>query len=102
VTTPDRTPLVPNVPGTAEAGLPNYGLSFWYGLFVPAGTPAEIARKLFHATQDVLQRADVKALLAREGADVAPSRSPEEFAAFLEGANRSWAKLVRDAGVKTE
>ena len=102
VTSPNRTPLVPNVPGTAESGLPSYGLSFWYGLFVPVGTPPEIVRRLFDAAQDALQRTDVKAVLAREGAEIAPSRSPDEFAAFLEGDNRFWAKLVKDAGVKPE
>jgi tripartite-type tricarboxylate transporter receptor subunit TctC len=102
VTSPNGTPLVPDVPGTAEAGLPNYSLSFWYGLFVPVGTSPEIVRKLFDAAQVALQRADVKAVLAREGAEVAPSRSPDEFATFLEGDNRFWAKLVKDAGVKPE
>jgi len=102
VTSPERTPLVPNVPGTAEAGLPQYSMSFWYGLFVPAGTPADVTKKLFDATQEVLQRAEVKAALAREGAEVALSKSPEEFAAFLLDDNRFWAKLVKDSGVKAE
>jgi len=102
VTSPNRTPLVPNVPGTAEAGLPSFSLSFWYGLFVPAGTPAEIVAKLFDAAQDALQRADVKAVLAREGTEVALSKTPDEFAAFLVDDGRFWAKLVKDAGVKPE
>ena len=102
VTSPNRTPLVPGVAGTAEAGLPNYSMSFWYGLFVPAGTPPEVVRKVFDAAQETLQRAEVKALLAREGAEVAASRSPEEFAAFLDGDSRFWATLVKDAGVKPE
>jgi tripartite-type tricarboxylate transporter receptor subunit TctC len=102
VTSPSRTPLVPNVPGTEEAGLPAYSLSFWYGLYVPAGTPAEISKKLFDAAQEVLRRPEVSAALAREGAEVAMSKSPEEFAAFLVDDNRFWAKLVKDAGVKAE
>jgi tripartite-type tricarboxylate transporter receptor subunit TctC len=102
VTTPGRSPLVPNVPGTAEAGLPNYSLSFWYGLFVPAGTPPEIMKKLLDAAQDVLQRPEVKAGLAREGTEVALSKSSDEFAAFLAEDNRFWARLVKDAGVKAE
>ena len=102
VTSPNRTPLVPGVPGTVEAGLPAYSMSFWYGLFVPAGTPAEIARKLFDATQAVMQRDDVKAALAREGTEVALSKSAEDYATFLAEDNKFWAKLVKDAGVKGE
>ena len=74
---------MPDVPGMVEAGLPAYSMSFWYGLFVPVGTPPEVTRKLFEAAQQVMQRADVKAALAREGTEVALSKSPEEFAAFL-------------------
>jgi tripartite-type tricarboxylate transporter receptor subunit TctC len=102
VTSPNRTALVPDVPGTVEAGLPGYSMSFWYGFFVPAGTPAEVTKKLFDAVQQVMQRAEVKAALAREGTEVALSRSPEEFAAFLNEDNRFWAQLVRDAGVKAD
>jgi len=69
---------------------------------VPAGTPAEISKKLFDAAQDVLRRPEVSAALAREGAEVAMSKSPEEFAAFLVDDNRFWARLVKDAGVKAE
>jgi tripartite-type tricarboxylate transporter receptor subunit TctC len=102
VTSQNRTPLVPNVPGTAEAGLPAYTMSFWYGLFVPAGTPADITKKLFDATLAVMQRPEVKAALAREGAEVALSKSPEDFAAFLADDGRFWAKLVKESGVKAE
>jgi tripartite-type tricarboxylate transporter receptor subunit TctC len=102
VTSPQRTALVPGVPGTVEAGLPGYALSFWYGLFVPAGTSPEIVKRLFDAAQDVAQRPEVKAALAREGADVVTSKSPDEFATFLVDDGRFWAKLVKEAGVKAE
>jgi tripartite-type tricarboxylate transporter receptor subunit TctC len=102
VTSPTRSPLVPDVPGTTEAGLPSYSMSFWYGFFVPVGTPPEVMKKLFDATQQVMQRPEVKAALAREGTDVAMSRSPEDFAAFLNEDNRFWAKLVKEAGVKID
>jgi len=102
VTSVNRTPLVPGVPGTADAGLPGYSMSFWYGLFAPAGTPADVTKKLFDAAQAVMQRPEVKAALAREGTDVLLSKSPEDFAAFLGEENRFWAKLVKDAGVKGE
>ena len=102
VTSPTRTPLVPDVPAAAEAGLPGYTLSFWYGFFVPVGTPPEVMKRLFDATQQVMQLPEVKAALAREGTDVAMSRSPEDFAAFLADDNRFWARLVKDAGVKAD
>jgi tripartite-type tricarboxylate transporter receptor subunit TctC len=102
VTSTERTPLVPDVPGTTEAGLPAYSLSFWYGFFVPQGTPPEVGRRLFEATQQVMQRPEVKAALAREGTEVAMSKSPEDFVAFLAGDNAFWAKLVKDAGVKAD
>ena len=102
VTSLNRSPLVPGVPGMAEAGLPAYAMAFWYGLFVPVGTPPEIIRKLFETTNEVMQRAEVKTALAREGTDVSLSRSPDDFAAFLNEDNRFWVKLVKDAGVKLE
>jgi tripartite-type tricarboxylate transporter receptor subunit TctC len=102
VTSTERTPLVPDVPGTTEAGLPAYSLSFWYGFFVPVGTPPEVGKRLFEATQQVMQRPEVKAALAREGTEVAMSKSPEDFVAFLAGDNAFWAKLVKDAGVKAD
>ena len=59
-------------------------------------------KKLFDATQQVMQRPEVKAALAREGTEVALSRSPEDFVAFLNEDNKFWAKLVKEAGVKAE
>jgi tripartite-type tricarboxylate transporter receptor subunit TctC len=102
VTSAQRTALVPGVPGTAEAGLPAFSLSFWYGFFVPVGTPPEVSKKLFEAAQTVLQLPEVKAALGREGTEVAMSKSPEDFAAFLNEDNRFWARLVKDAGVKAD
>ena len=77
------SPLFPNLPGTEAAGLPDYEISFWYGFFAPAGTPAPIVKRLFDATAIALQKPEVKPMLAREGTEAAGSRSPEEFAAFL-------------------
>ena len=102
VSTKDRSPLVPDLPGMAEAGLPDYAIEFWYGFFVPAGTPPAIVKKLFDATTQALQQPAVKAALAREGTEVSLSLSPESFAAFLAEDARFWVKLVKDADVKAE
>lgn len=102
VTTTDRFPLVPELPGMKEAGLPAYKMDFWYGFFVPAGTPPEIVRKLFEATTVALQKPEVKAALAREGTDVSASASPADFAAFIQEENRFWAKLAKESGAKAD
>jgi tripartite-type tricarboxylate transporter receptor subunit TctC len=102
VSSRDRSPLVPDLPGMAEAGLPGYSIEFWYGFFVPAGTPPAIVKRLFEATTQALQQPSVKAALAREGTEVALSSSPENFAVFLAEDARFWVKLVKDAGVRAE
>ena len=102
VTSVNRTPLVPDVPGTAEAGLPGYSMAFWYGFFVPAATSPEIVKKLFDVTRQVMERPEVKAAMAREGTEVAMSKSPEDFAAFLNEDNRFWARLVKEAELKAD
>jgi tripartite-type tricarboxylate transporter receptor subunit TctC len=102
VSTKERTTLFPDLPGMAEAGLPDYAIEFWYGFFVPANTPAPIVKKIFDATQAAMQQPGVKAALAREGTDVSVSASPEAFASFLTEDAKFWVKLVKDAGVKGE
>jgi tripartite-type tricarboxylate transporter receptor subunit TctC len=102
VSTRQRTPLVPGVPGMAEAGLPDYAIEFWYGFFVPAGTPPAIVKKIFEASATAMQQPNVKAALAREGTDVRLSASPEQFAASLNEDAKFWVKLVKEAGVKLE
>ena len=102
VTTRAASPSVPGLPGMGEAGLAGYDLTFWYGFFVPAGTPPDAIRKLFTATTQVLQRPDLKQLLAKEGTDVAGSKSPEEFAAFLREDAKLWQQLVKETGAKVD
>lgn len=98
----ERTALVPGVPGMREAGLPEYSIEFWYGIFVPAATPAPVVKKIYEAAQFAMDQANVKAVLAREGTDVDVSKSPEQFAAFLQEDAKFWVKLVSSAGVKLD
>ena len=102
VTSRERTPLVPGVPGMAEAGLPDYEISFWYGFFVPTGTPPEAVRKLFDATSQALKAPETGKTLAREGTETSGSRSPEDFGAFLATDAKLWIRLVKDSGVKLD
>jgi len=102
VTNRDRSPLMPEIPGMAEAGVPDYAIAFWYGLFVPAGTPPDIVKKLFDATVAAAQRPEFKAALAREGTEVSISRSPEDFAAFLAEDAKFWVKLAKESGATAD
>ena len=96
------SPLIPGVPGMAEAGLPQYEISFWYGFFVPAGTPREVVRKLFDATSQALKQPEVARILAREGTETAGSASPEDYVAFLGEDAKLWARIVKEANVKAD
>ncbi len=102
VTQRDGSALFPGIPGTKEAGLPDYNIEFWYGLFAPANTPAPVLKKLFEAIQTALTDPKVKAALAREGTDTDISKSPEQFNSFLNEDAKFWVKLVKSAGVTVD
>ena len=102
ISSKERSSLAPGLPGMREAGLPEFVIDFWYGFFVPAGTPAPIIQKLFEATQTALQQANVKAALAREGTEVALSSSPAQFGAFLAQDEKFWVQLVKSANVSVD
>jgi tripartite-type tricarboxylate transporter receptor subunit TctC len=102
ISSKERSALAPGLPGMREAGLPEFVIDFWYGFFVPNGTPAPIVQKLFDATQIALKQANVKAALAREGTDVSLSSSPAQFAAFLNQDEKFWVQLVKSANVSLD
>ena len=102
VSTRNSSPLVPGVPGMQEAGLPEYAIEFWYGLFVPVGTPPEVMKKIFDAAHTAMAQPTVKAALAREGTDISLSTSPEQFGSFLTEDAKFWVNLVKSAGVKLD
>ncbi|WP_046115416.1 Bug family tripartite tricarboxylate transporter substrate binding protein [Aquincola tertiaricarbonis] len=102
VSTRERSPLVPGLPGMVEAGLPDYVLDFWYGIFVPAGTPEAVSRKIFDAATVALQQRSVAQALALEGTEVSLSASVQDFKNFLEKDNLFWARLVKSANVSKD
>ena len=102
VSAPEGSPLAPGLPGMREAGLPDYAIEFWYGFFVPAGTPPAIVQTIFEATRTAMQQPSVKAALAREGTDVSLSESTAQFAEFLTGDEKFWAGLVKTLDVRTD
>ena len=102
VTSRERSPLVPGVPGMVEAGLPEYEISFWYGFFFPQGTPREIVKRMFEATAVAGAQPSVAQVLAHGGTETSVSKSPEDFAAFVAEDAKLWSRVVREAGVKAD
>jgi tripartite-type tricarboxylate transporter receptor subunit TctC len=100
VTSRERTPLVQGLPGMKEAGLPDYEVTVWYGFFAPAGTPAEIVKRLFEATNLTLQNPNLKQALARDGTETSGSRSPGDFAEFVREETKLWTQVIRASGAK--
>jgi tripartite-type tricarboxylate transporter receptor subunit TctC len=102
VTTPERVKSLPDLPTTAEAGLPQVQVSVWHGLYVPAGTPPEVVRKLSEALKVALADQRVIDQMARLGtAPVkAEDATPQAHRAKLEEQLGTWAKIIADAGVK--
>ncbi|MBY0437958.1 MAG: tripartite tricarboxylate transporter substrate binding protein, partial [Burkholderiales bacterium] len=101
VSTPARSPFVPDVPTIAESGVPGYSAVLWWGLFAPGGTPKLIIDRLNAETVKVLQTAEMRDRLAAEGAQPAGT-TPEEFTRIVREEILFWRKVARDAGIKPD
>jgi tripartite-type tricarboxylate transporter receptor subunit TctC len=101
ITSPKRSPLLPDLPTLDESGFPGYELSGWIGLLAPAGTPPEVVRKLQRETANALKQPDVIAQLDAVAAEPVGS-TPEQFASFLKADIEKWAAIIKQAGVKAE
>ena len=101
VTAPARLAMFPDVPTTAEAGLPGIEAIVWNGIFVPAGTPRPVIQVLHRELVKAYNAPDVKSQVVNTGSEVAAD-TPEEFAAFVRAESAKWAKVIRDADIKPE
>lgn len=98
---PERAPTAPDVPTTAEVGMPDLLIENWYGMIAPAGTPEKIVATLNRAANEAMNDPSVKAKLAEQGLTVAGD-TPEQFRGFIEAQTRKWAGVIKDAGVPIE
>lgn len=98
VTTAKRFPQLPEVPAIAEAGVPGYAMSNWYGMLVPAATPRANVMKLSTEAARILNLPEIKERLTHQGA-ILVGNSPDEFAAFLRNEIATAAKIVHAAGM---
>jgi tripartite-type tricarboxylate transporter receptor subunit TctC len=102
VTLKRGSPSVPGIPGTVEAGLPEFESTFWFGLFAPAGTPAAIVRRLHAASVAALDKAELRTKFANFGMDPTPSASPAAFDAELKVEGPQLEKLIKSLGAKPQ
>jgi tripartite-type tricarboxylate transporter receptor subunit TctC len=101
VTTAQRSGFLPDLPTVAEAGLPGFDISTWFGIFVPAGTPKAAVDRLYDEFAKALNAPDVREKMFALGAEPVASR-PEDFAAFVKAEAAKYAKLVKSSGAKVD
>jgi tripartite-type tricarboxylate transporter receptor subunit TctC len=94
-----RTPLLPDMPTMAEAGVPNAEANTFYGLVAPAGTPAGIIKKISDAMNQGLATEEMQKTITGLGSEAKPN-TPEEFAAYIAAQNRIWIEVGKAAGVQ--
>ena len=101
VSTKKRSYLLPEVPTIAEAGVAGFDYPIWYGVWVPAGTPAAVVDKLAKDIAGVLAAPDVRAALAKHGADPMSMTQPD-FAHFVLSGSKTAARIIEAAGIKPQ
>jgi tripartite-type tricarboxylate transporter receptor subunit TctC len=101
VSTPQRTPSLPQVPTTLEAGIPGSDYIFWVGMIVPGATPAPVIRRLHEEVLKALASPEVKERFAKLGADAFPM-APAQFNAFIRTEMESAARIAKAANLKAQ
>ena len=101
VTSPERSPLMPNVPTIAESGFPGYDMDTWIGMFVPRATPTAVVKQLHEATLAALKSPQVRERVESQAGRIIGG-SPEQLDALVAEDIKRYTRLVRDFGIKAE
>ena len=101
VTSARRSSSVPDLPPVAEGGVAGYEAIGWFGLLVPAATPAAVVEKLSADANRVLNDPEVKQRMLALGAEPS-ANTPAQFAAFIRADQAKWSKLMRERGIQPE
>ena len=101
VTTPQRSPALPDVPTIAESGVPGYSATSWFGLLAPANTPAPVIAKLNASILKALADPEVKKKMAEQGAEP-HGEKPEQFAEFIRSETAKWGQTVKKSGATAD
>ena len=96
-----RSPMLPEVPTIAEAGLPQFSITSWAGLFGPARMPREVVERLNQEFGAAMGRAEVQAAMEKQAFALSPS-SPDQLAAFVKEQMESYRRILRAAGVEPD
>ncbi|HYH42797.1 MAG TPA: tripartite tricarboxylate transporter substrate-binding protein, partial [Burkholderiales bacterium] len=101
VSSAKRVSSARDIPTIGES-VPGYEADNWSGLIAPAGTPKDIVARLHAAVIETLKSPEIVKRFSNEGGELAPSRTPEEFGAFISTEVRKWPKVVKDAGIQVQ
>ncbi|HKX43376.1 MAG TPA: tripartite tricarboxylate transporter substrate binding protein [Burkholderiaceae bacterium] len=101
VSSPKRSPLAPEVPTIAEAGLPGYEISYWNAVYAPAGTPSSIVQRVNELMQRAMATANVRRFVEQNGMEPFTSTSAE-LAKFQAAEYQSWGSVIKAAGIEPE
>jgi tripartite-type tricarboxylate transporter receptor subunit TctC len=101
ITGSKRSPVLPDVPTVAEAGVPGYEAANWWGILAPAGTPQPVMDRLHKELSAIVASAETKKRFDAEGAEPLPM-SPAEFGKFIADETAKWARVVKEAGISAE
>ncbi len=101
LTTATRSATLPDVPTIAEAGVKGYELVPWFGVFMPAATPADVVQKMHQALVEALQTTEIKARFQTIGAEVI-GNTPQAFAAALAAESAKWERIVRERNIRAD
>lgn len=96
-----RTALLPDTPTVAESGVPGFEVNVWFGMQVPAGTPAPIIKQVNGELVKIFREPDVTKRFNDQGVEVVAS-TPEEFSKLLQSEVAKWSKLIKDANIRIE
>jgi len=96
-----RSSGAPDIPTIAEQGLPGFEVNSWYGVFVPAATPAPIVARLNKELVRAVSLPDVRERLGRDGVEAASS-TPAQLLAVVQAEKKLWSKVIKDAGIKVQ
>jgi len=96
-----RSPALPNIPTIAEAGVPGYEYTTWYGIFAPAKTPRTLIARLNAEIVKAMETPDIKDRFTALGGDPDPG-TPEELRAYMANESAKWAKIIKAANIRIE